>query len=116
MQGVNPAAIRKKKKGEVDMESAEMGEMPNAVTKTMKDMPILESKMPKSNPSLKSKDVVVDMDLLLQSSKKQDDKEKDDNAYEEDLGYFKVGKDKKGMFKQSGESRARYLRALKSKK
>lgn len=122
MLGVNPAAIKKKKKGEVEMESMKMGEMPVSKAKEPEEMEIMKAKGPISLPGLKSKgptankhpEAEIEIELMLQGAKKKSDSKA--NAYTPDLGEFEVAKDKEGMFKESGESRAKYLRKLKSMK
>jgi hypothetical protein len=112
MYGVNPEAIKKKKKGEVPMETISTGAMSEMVgAKSSKsDKPIEGVKPSKSMPHPEAK---LELELMLKDSKKSPSKE---NAFTKDLGYFEVEKDKKGIFKESGESRAKYLRKLKSMK
>lgn len=124
MQGVNPAAIRKKKKGEVPMETMKMGEIPSAKTKEQEEMAVIKSAGPSSLPGLKSKgptankqpEAEIEIELMLNSAKKKPESKPQD-SYTEDLGYFTTGRSgKDGMWKESGESRAKYLRKLKSMK
>jgi len=56
----------------------------------------------------KSPEAGMELELMLKGAKKDKN-----NAMTKDLGNFEVPKDEKGMFKESGESRANYLRKLK---
>ena len=128
MYGVNPQAIKKKKKDEVesitaDLDkstkdiSAKMGEMPSLKAKEPEEMEMLKSKGPMENKQPKAE---IEIELMLQGAKKRKGQESEEsegaNAYEKDLGEFKVPMTKEGKFKESGESRARYLRKLKMMK
>lgn len=72
----------------------------------------MEMKTTPYEPGIKkTPETEMEMELMLQGAKKEKS-----NAYTEDLGKFEVPKDEKGMFKESGESRAKYLRKLKKMK
>jgi hypothetical protein len=59
---------------------------------------------------------LLETESLLQSAKKKQPP-KDANAYDKEAGYFKVKKDKEGMWEESGVSaKERYLQKLKSRK
>lgn len=80
--------------------------------------PMEGAKKSKFEAGIKSKVDSSDLsklELMLSSSKKKAKPEA--NAYDPEVGEFKVEKDDKGMWKESGESaKKRYLEKLKSRK
>lgn len=60
---------------------------------------------------------LLSIDIMLNNAKKSKEAPKDENAFDKEAGYFKVEKDKEGMFKESGESaKKRYMDKIKSRK
>jgi hypothetical protein len=137
MLRINSAAIKKKKKGEVEMEeslggssvlktiTSKPGGVPTTITAKTGGLPQIKSAEIKPNPVLSAKspaankhpEAKMELELMLKGAKKKKEEPKEEeNSYTDDLGYFNTKKDSEGKWKESGESRANYLRKLKSMK
>jgi hypothetical protein len=128
------AIIKKKKKDEVPFESINMGGLPVMKAKSAGEMPVMKAKDFKSpefegidmeklkSPEFKGIDMeklkspdasdMLKLELKLKDAKKKPSGETEYNAVSEDGEKFEVEKDSKGMWKESGVSKEKYLRAI----
>jgi hypothetical protein len=128
------AIIKKKKKDEVPFESINMGGLPMVKAKSAGEMPVMKAKDFKSpefkgidmeklkSPEFKGIDMeklkspdasdMLKLELKLKDAKKKPSGETEYNAVSEDGEKFEVEKDSKGMWKESGVSKEKYLRAI----
>jgi hypothetical protein len=125
------AIIKKKKKDEVPFESINMGGLPMVKAKEPKENKMegikdskptdlkgidMEKLMKDSSdmPKAKTNDAsdMLKLELKLKDAKKKPSGETEYNAVSEDGEKFEVEKDSKGMWKESGVSKEKYLRAI----